>query len=137
LKVSMNSKGIIDMTWQNRWQKVEPVDPDSFDPSTEYNNRELEAYADAILRADSKQFVKYSKEQGILFPEHIYIRQRREIGNSSGIADPTLTASLQDKQKPGRHSGDGQTMYNRRHPRGRKVNSEQQRKDHGASYYRS
>lgn len=122
--------------WQNRFRKQEPVDIETFDAETDYNGRELEAYADAILRADSKQFTNYSKEKGILFPEHVYTRQRREIGNSSGIADPTLTASLQDKQKPGRHSGDGQMIYNRTHPRGRKVNSEEQRQRHGASFFR-
>jgi len=124
------------MAQWNRFQKQEPVDFADFDESEEYNGRELEAFADSLLRADSKQFNNYSREQGILFPEHIYTRQRREIGNSSGVADPTLTASLQDKQKPGRHTGDGQAIYNRTHPRGRKVNSEQQRRDNGASFYR-
>lgn len=119
-----------------RYRKPEPVDIETFDDTEDYSNRDLEGYADAILRADSKTFSNYSREVGILFPEHVYTRQRREIGNSSGIADPTLTASLQDKQKPGRHSGDGQTMYNRTHPRGRKVNSPEQRQKNGASWYR-
>lgn len=33
-------------------------------------------------------------------------------------------------------SRDGQRMYNRTHPAGRKVNSLEARKRHGASYYR-
>lgn len=121
--------------WQ-RFSKPEPVDFSDFSEEEDYSARELEAFADALLRADSRQFTNYSREHGILFAEHIYTRQRREIGNASGVADPTLTASLQDKQKPGRHSGDGQTMYIRTHPRGRKVNSREQRKKNGASYYR-
>jgi hypothetical protein len=117
------------------YRKVQPADFDTFVEDGDYNGRELEAYATALLREDSKQFANYSRETGILFEDHLYSRQRREIGNSSGIADPTLTASLQDSSKPGRHTGDGQMMYNRTHPRGRRVNSEEQRKKNGASFY--
>lgn len=117
-----------------RGKKVQPVEYSEFDPSMEYSVRELEAFTDALLRQDAK--ANPDVDTNILFAEHLYSRSRREIGNSSGIADPTLTASLQDKQKPGRHTGDGHMMYNRTHPRGRKVNSEEQRKRHGASYYR-
>jgi len=125
-----------EMSQWRRFGKIDPVQYEDFDPEADYTPREVEAFADALLRQDSRQFNNYSREKGILFAEHLYTRQRREIGNSTGIADPTLTASLQDKQKPGRHSGDGQMMYNRTHPRGRKVNSEEQRKRNGASYFR-
>ena len=120
-------------TWR-RYNKPEVVDFDTFDPNATYTARELEAFSEALLRADAKD--NPDVETNILFAEHLYSRQRREIGNSTGIADPTLTASLQDKNKPGRFAGDGQMMYNRTHPRGRKVNSEEQRKKNGASYYR-
>jgi phage major head subunit gpT-like protein len=122
------------MSWQRGYRKTQVVDPATFDPQADYTARELEAYAEAILRQDAK--ANPDADTNILFDEHLYSRTRREIGNASGIADPTLTVSLQDKNKPGRHTGDGQMMYNRTHPRGRKVNSEEQRKRNGASYYR-
>lgn len=56
----------------------------------------------------------------ILFEEHIYSRRRREIYNSIGVPDPSIV----------------QGQYNRTHPQGRKVNSPEQRKKNGASYYR-
>jgi hypothetical protein len=117
-----------------RYRKTQPVDFQTFNPDGSYNGRELEAYADSLLRTDAKE--NPHVETNVLMPEHLYSRQRREIGNASGIADPTLTASLQDKTRPGRHSGDGQMMYNRTHPRGRRVNSPEQRKKNGASYFR-
>lgn len=125
------------MSWQNRQRQA--VDLSTFDESEDYSNAELEAYASAMLRADKESTdnsTSWYAETGVLFEEHLYSRSRREIGNASGIADPTLTARLQDSQKPGRFSGDGQMMYNRTHPRGRKVNSEEQRKKNGASYFR-
>lgn len=131
------------MAW-GRFNKPEVVDLASFDPEADYSARELEAYADAFLKADSKdqeqkrQAGEEFVQTNILFADHLYNRSRREIGNASGIADPTLTAGLQDTKykKPGRFTGDGQMMYNRTHPRGRKVNSPEQRKTNGASYYR-
>ena len=56
----------------------------------------------------------------ILFEEHIYSRKRREIYCKAGLPDPNIV----------------QGIYNRPHPQGRKVNSKEQRKKHGASYYR-
>lgn len=125
------------MAWQNR--QKEQVDLSTLDDQGSYSNRELEAFADAMLRADkegTENPTGWYTQTGILFEEHLYSRSRREIGNASGIADPTLTRGLQDSQKPGRFSGDGQMMYNRTHPRGRKVNSKEQRDKNGASYYR-
>jgi hypothetical protein len=47
-----------------------------------------------------------------------------------------ITAHLPKSDRPGVTAGDGQMMYNRTHPRGRKVNSVEQRKRNGASWYR-
>lgn len=56
----------------------------------------------------------------ILFEEHFQARRRREIYTSLGTPDPSIV----------------QGQYNRTHPQGRKVNSAEQRKKNGASYYR-
>jgi hypothetical protein len=56
----------------------------------------------------------------ILFEEHLQQRRRREIYNATGTPDPAIKAGI----------------YNRTHPQGRKVNSPEQRKKNGASYYR-
>jgi hypothetical protein len=84
--------------------------------------------ADQLLRAHARSIdPETGKERGIkgkdpiLFDEHIYQRQRREILNENGIPEPGLV----------------QGIYNRVHPEGRKVNSEEQRRKHGASWYRA
>jgi hypothetical protein len=59
-------------------------------------------------------------EDPILFEEHIQSRRRREIFTSLGTPDPSIV----------------QGIYNRTHPQGRKVNSKEQRKKNGASYFR-
>lgn len=56
----------------------------------------------------------------VLFEEHLKNRQRREIYTQVGTPDPSIVAGL----------------FNRTHPQGRKVNSDDQRKRHGASFYR-
>lgn len=56
----------------------------------------------------------------ILFENHLHDRRRREIYTSVGIPDPSIA----------------QGMYNRTHPQGRKVNSKDQRKKNGASFFR-
>jgi len=61
-----------------------------------------------------------SGKNPILFEEHLKNRQRREIYTTVGTPDPSIVAGI----------------YNRSHPQGRKINSEEQRKRHGASYYR-
>jgi len=95
-----------------------------FDPTrTDYTEYELSLYTDQMLRnagaADDARF---------LFQEHIEPRWRKEVRVESGTPDATITHSL---------SPDGVTMYNRQHKNGRKVNSDKQRKDSGASYYRT
>lgn len=56
----------------------------------------------------------------ILFEEHFQSRKRREIYNQLGTPDPSIVSGI----------------YNRTHPQGRKVNSEEQRKRNGASFFR-
>lgn len=96
-----------------------------FDPTrTDYTDRELELYSNSLLRLD-----KDANPDGpqIIFQEHIEPKWRREVLANSGTVDDEVTKSL---------SRDGQMMYNRTHPQGRKVNSEEQRKKNGASWYR-
>jgi len=56
----------------------------------------------------------------ILFENHLQDRRRREIFTSLGVPDPSIKRG----------------MYNRTHPQGRKVNTEEQRKKNGASFFR-
>lgn len=56
----------------------------------------------------------------ILFEEHFQSRKRREIYTTVGTPDPNIVVGI----------------YNRTHPQGRKVNSEEQRKKNGASFFR-
>lgn len=96
---------------------------EAFDPTrNDYTERELAMYADLMLREAGP-----SDENPILFQEHIEPRWRKEVKTVNGTPDRAITNSL---------SADGQTMFNRQHPQGRKVNSETQRKTNGASYYR-
>lgn len=99
-----------------------------------------EAFADAILKED----IKKRKEEGtekdapqVLFKEHLESRDRREYSVDATQIDGTLTNMLKkNSDRPVDVSGDGQMFYNRTHPKGRKVNSKEQRSRHGASYYR-
>lgn len=59
-------------------------------------------------------------ENPILFEEHLAARRRREIYTTQGTPDPEIVSGI----------------YNRVHPQGRKVNSEEQRRKNGASFYR-
>ena len=96
-----------------------------FDPTrTDYTERELELYTNAMLREDLAARPDAPK---IVFQEHIEPKWRREVLAKSGTVDDEITKSL---------SRDGQMMYNRQHPQGRKVNSKEQRDRNGASYYR-
>lgn len=97
------------------------------DDKLDYTLRELEQLADQVLRDDARTVSEDTgKERGIggenpiLFAEHLYQRQKREILNENGVPEPGLVSG----------------MYYRSHPEGRKVNSEEQRKKNGASYYR-
>jgi hypothetical protein len=59
-------------------------------------------------------------EDPILFEEHLQNRRKREIYTQMGVPDPSIVSGI----------------YNRTHPQGRKVNSADQRKKNGASFYR-
>jgi hypothetical protein len=94
-----------------------------------YSKLELEEMADQILRAHAKSIdPKTGKPYGppttwdepVLLEEHLYSRRRREIYNQNGVPDPSIASG----------------NYWRSHPQGRKVNSPEQRKRNGASYYR-
>src|SRR4051812_12480985 len=105
-----------------------------------YTPREIDELTDQFLRADAKSInPETGKERGIggenpiLFQEHIQARWRREIQTANGIPDPHLSI---DGGKPGVKTNNQPGLYNRTHPKGRKVNSEEQRRKHGASYYR-
>lgn len=119
------------MSWNRRFR--EPVDPETFDAEKkDYTSAELDDYADALLRKDAKENNPIHGENPILFDEHIYNRKRREIYVNAGVPDEIQ--GLDDER--GIHRGDGQKIFNRTHPQGRKVNSEHQRKKNGASYFR-
>lgn len=172
----------------------EPDNP-GFDPHGQYTKKELEEWADALLREDANRelcrrckevdanTLPYGQETGeiewqiqvdkdtgeplfddegntlyvafpqlrcerghlwykgegprrdirgpnpILFETHLYNRKRREIHVKDGIPDPAFTMD-----RWGKHPTQG--IYNRSHPQGRKINTEEQRKKNGASYYR-
>lgn len=102
------------------YRKDALADLEPFDPTrSDYTEQELAKYADQLLRSVDTE--------NILFQEHIEPRWRREVGVGTGTPDAAVTHAL---------SKDGQTMYNRQHPEGRKVNTERQRKVGRASYYR-
>lgn len=149
-----------------------------FDPNAQYTNAQLQAWADKMLREDSRRelcrkcgnygeetenveakpqfhkngdpilddegqqlYVEFpelecdrghrwyageGKARGIggkdpiLFKNHLDERKRREIYTAQGTPDPNIVSG----------------MYNRSHPQGRKINSSEQRKKNGASWYR-
>jgi hypothetical protein len=105
-----------------------------FDPAQpgRYSMTAVGRFTEAILRHDARTREPINGENPILFEEHLYNRRRREINVASGTPDDLR--GLWDK--PGVTRGDGQVLYNRTHPQGRKVNSEEARKRHGASWYR-
>jgi hypothetical protein len=93
----------------------------------QYTPSELDEMATEILRAQARvidpetgKVRGIAGEDPILFEEHLYSRKRREIYNQNGVPDPSINEG----------------MFWRTHPQGRKVNSDDQRKRHGASFYR-
>lgn len=109
------TSGWSDVSIQDRQRILKEV-PD-FEEDVEYTERQLLLLAEKILRADSKPPQEYP---AVLFYEHMKDRWRREIYTSNGIPDPSIV----------------QGIYWRTHPNGRKVNSDEQRKNNGASFYR-
>lgn len=104
-------------------------DLEEFDPNKEYTASDLEAYTDLYLwnDKDAKSREEWNDGPAVLFQEHIENRWNREVLNKHGIPDDEITKA---------QSNDGQTMYYRTHPEGRKVNSAKQREVNGASYFR-
>jgi hypothetical protein len=123
------------MTWDQSKDRVKYVE------GRKYTDAELNALADQVLKDDSnspkgctcpppgqrdKDCTCSGKRRGIdgenpiLFDEHQKERKRREIYTKNGTPDPSLV----------------QGIYNRTHPEGRKVNTDEQRRKNGASYYR-
>ncbi len=107
--------------YTNRKEALAELEP--FDPTQNYTERELSMHADKMLRDAGTD----DTDVKILFQEHVEQRWRKEVRVESGTPDASITHAL---------SKDNQTMYNRQHPQGRKVNSAAQRKTHGASYFR-
>lgn len=111
-----------------------PPERIEYEEGKQYTDKELEQLADQFLRDDAKSIdAATGKPKGIqgenpiLFEEHLRKRASREIGNERGVADPAYT--LNSNGQPG--------MYNRVAPDGRKVNSEDQRRRNGASFFRN
>lgn len=94
------------------------------DPEQHYTPGELDEIATEILRSHARAINpdtgKPNGLQGLLFEEHLYSRKRREIYNINGVPDPNIASG----------------NYWRSHPQGRKINTPEQRKRNGASYYR-
>lgn len=88
---------------------------------------ELDRFADVILWEDIEAGNKNFHEPVVLMYEHLKERRKREVYVASGTPDEAITDEL---------SPDGQMIYWRSHPRGRKVNDIVQRKTNKASYYR-
>lgn len=129
---SMGSRFKRGTTSMSSWNNKDAIDRPDYDQDKadkgEYNSKDLEYYADQILRKESASVdPETGKRRGIggenpiLFEEHIYARKRREIFCEQGVPDPSIVAGI----------------YNRYHPKGRKINSSSQRKSNGASYYRA
>jgi hypothetical protein len=115
-----------------------PPERIEYEEGKRYTERELNQLSDQFLRDGAKAIdPETGKPRGIkgkdpiLFPEHLKKRASREIQilleERNGIVDPAFT--LNSNGQPG--------MYNREAPTGRKVNSEEQRRRNGASYYRN
>lgn len=85
-----------------------------FDPTVVYSKPELEMITEKILLEDTHDGPMWLN--GAMYKERI----RREIYVASGTPDPSIVEGL----------------YNRTHPQGRKVNTEEQRKYNGAGFYR-
>ena len=65
----------------------------------------------------------------ILFESHLYTRKRRELMAQEGVVDPAYTMDRWGKRPT--HG-----LYGRSHPQGRPINTPEQRKAHGAGFYK-
>jgi hypothetical protein len=95
-------------------KEVPDFDPDLADI---YSQRALQLVAEKILLMDPKS----PTEDPMWLNGEMYIRRaKREIFVADGIPDPAIVSGL----------------YWRTHPQGRKVNSDEARKEHRAAFYR-
>lgn len=62
----------------------------------------------------------HAGRDAVLLEDHLMQRRKKEIYTTEGTPDPNIVSG----------------MYNRSHPQGRKINTDKQRREHGASYYR-
>jgi hypothetical protein len=108
---------------------IEPVPlyNDKGEPKTDKEDNQLYAEVPELECSEGHRWYQgEGKERSIgganpiLFEEHLQQRRRREIYNTQGVPDPQIKSGI----------------YNRIHPQGRKVNSAEQRKKNGASFYR-
>ncbi len=107
------------------------VDLRNLDPSSKYASPHfMDQFGEAMLRADigrAESPQRYQKHVlGVKFDGQLKKIETREKSASEGVVDQAIT----DAGSP-----DGQRMYNRAHPEGRRVNTEEQRKEHGSSYF--
>jgi len=117
-----------------RRKPVKISDLDEFKEGEEYTSSQLEDFGTAFLKRDRRDS---GESHSILFNEQLYNKSKREVLVDAFDIDGTLTNVMQDKDRPGVFKGDGQRIYNRAHPLGRKVNDENARKTKGASYFRN
>ena len=101
---------------------------DDFDPSGEYTVLQLDLWADAFLRQQINDGKPNTEEPVILLEEHETDRRKREIYAASGKVSDEMLTELQ--------SPDGQMMYWRTHPGGRKRNDSFRVEGSKASFYR-
>lgn len=91
-----------------------------------HGNQVFIDFPELACASGHRWYLSEGKDRGIqgdnpiLFEEHLQTRRKREIYTQVGTPDPSIVTG----------------MYNRTHPQGRKVNSEEQRKKHGASFFR-
>ena len=107
------------------------VDLKNLDPKSKYASQHfIEQFGEAMLRTDinkAESPQRYQKHVvGVKFESQLKKITSREKHSKSGVVDDTITSA---------GSPDGQRIYNRSHPEGRRVNTEEQRKEHGSSYF--
>lgn len=114
----------------NSWGEIKSELPEieSFDESKPWTPYQLDRFADRILWNDIDSGRDHLVEPCVLMYEHLKARRKKEIYVASGVPDATL---MSEALAP-----DGQFMYWRTHPQGRKVNDKEQREKNGAGWYR-
>lgn len=103
----------------NLYNREEIKELPDFDPDLEfvYSGRDLLLLAEKILLNDPKS---PDREPRILFMDGLKRRTKHEIYTVEGTPDPSIVKGI----------------YNRTHPNGLRISTEEQRRKNGASYYR-